>query len=226
MSRTCAITSSVGVGRHYGFDFLNHNYVTFFSGLGFEVVILPNSGADPGDLISATPLSLLVFSGGNDLSIEMASGRPTTGQDPVHRRDSWESRLYAAAVDKGVPVLGICRGMQFLNAAHGGGVTQPLSPAMVERHVAKTHEVEIVESTLAPVFGQRCVSVNSYHRHGVGIDQLSGELTAVALAEEGRLVEALRVPGEKVVGVQWHPEREQVVQATDRRLVEWVTAAG
>lgn len=117
------------------------------------------------------------------------------------------------AVREDIPVLGICRGLQFINAALGGTLYQDLPSMRPEggRHLQKPpydaplHKVNVVKnSPLHELTGQDILEVNSLHHQAV--KDLSFELQAMAYSEDG-LVEAFYMPGHKFLwAVQWHPE--------------------
>lgn len=137
-------------------------------------------------------LDALVLSGGDDLA---AYG----GRTP--HRDRAEEALLRWAVENGVPVLGVCRGMQLIATAFGAA----LEP--VEGHVAVRHEISFSDG------GRR--EVNSYHRWGVRAVPEPLEADAVCAG----VVEKLHHRDARVTGVMWHPEREEPFAAADIALV-------
>jgi putative glutamine amidotransferase len=191
-------------------DLLPTQYAAAVEATGGVPVLLPPVG-QPGaaDAVVAR-LDGLVISGGADVD----PGR--YGEDAHPRtaswradRDAWESALLDAAGAAGLPVLGVCRGMQVM-AVHAGGVLDQHVPDLVdhEQHSPGGDEfgaitVSTVAGTrLAGLVGER-LSVNCHHHQSVrshpGFD-------AVAHAADGTL-EAMEAPGPRFcVGVQWHPE--------------------
>ncbi|KFI49675.1 gamma-glutamyl-gamma-aminobutyrate hydrolase family protein [Bifidobacterium biavatii] len=129
-------------------------------------------------------------------------------------RDRMESLLLPAAMRLNKPILGICRGIQFINKYLGGTLWQDLPtehPSEVEHHMKPPydsfgHHVELVPGTpLAELFaGQREIAVNSYHHQAVR--ELAPGLRVMATAPDG-IVEALWRPDSRFLwAVQWHPE--------------------
>jgi gamma-glutamyl-gamma-aminobutyrate hydrolase PuuD len=126
-------------------------------------------------------------------------------------RDDFEIALIREAVLRDLPVLGICRGVQILNVAHGGTIRNLRDdPAMSARHGIglssfDAHPVTVEANTrLAELCGAGTMSVNSFHGQAVG-DVGSG-LSAVAMAEDG-VIEAVERPDKTfIVATQWHPE--------------------
>ncbi|GCB50953.1 gamma-glutamyl-gamma-aminobutyrate hydrolase family protein [Streptomyces sp. NL15-2K] len=160
----------------------------------------------------------LVIAGGPDVEPVRygAETDPRTGP-PARARDTWELALIDAALTAGVPLLGICRGMQLLNVALGGTLAQHIEghaevPGVFGRHFVKpvpgTSYADVVpEETSVPTF------------HHQAVDRLGTGLVPSAYAADGT-VEAVELPGPHwVVGVQWHPEMGEDVRVM-RALVE------
>ena len=136
-----------------------------------------------------------------------------------------ETELLALARAQDKPVLGICRGIQFLNAALGGTLWQDLPveyPSEVTPHQTGAydqpiHTVRLLPGTpLADLLGVDTLPVNSYHHQA--IHKLAPGLAAMATAPDG-IVEAVYEPGKRFVwAVQWHPEFSWKVSAESRKI--------
>jgi len=158
-------------------------------------------------------LDALIVSGGPDVEPERYGQTPGERTQPANQeRDASELTLLTDAIADGLPVLGICRGMQLLNVLRGGTLHQHL-PDVVgsavhapERGVYARHPVTVqAGSRLADVLGRTEIDeVPTYHHQG--IDRVGTGLEPVAWAEDGT-IEALEDPDLPFcVGVQWHPE--------------------
>ena len=141
---------------------------------------------------------------------------PDKAQD--RDRDLFDLPLIRAAIARGLPIFGICRGMQEINVALGGDIHQKLhavgdfddhredSDDPVDVQYGESHNVRLVPgSWLAGLLGKDEISINSLH--GQGIATLGEGLEALAYAEDG-LIEAIHAPGlaQFTLAVQWHPE--------------------
>jgi putative glutamine amidotransferase len=157
----------------------------------------------------------LVLSGGADVDPARYGAEREPGCGDVEpERDGWELALLRAALELGVPVLGVCRGVQVLNVALGGTLVQDVGRGVGDGHPRfdsprdeLAHDVKLVPGTLAAaVYAPACgttFAVNSLH-HQV-VDEVGRGLVVGARSPDGA-VEALELPGRAVFAVQWHPE--------------------
>jgi putative glutamine amidotransferase len=145
-------------------------------------------------------------------------------------RDGTALPLLRAAIERGKPLLAICRGFQELNVALGGSLHQHVhelpgrldhrEPQGVSRDAeyAPAHDVTIApDGVLAALSGMTRAMVNSLHHQGV--DRLAPMLTVEAVASDG-LIEAVSMAGAKafLLGVQWHPEWKMAADPLSRAI--------
>jgi putative glutamine amidotransferase len=171
----------------------------------------------PDDVAAEQPAEVLdlldglMLAGGSDVDPASYGARPhpeTRGSWP--ERDRFELALAHAALERDMPVLGICRGMQLLNVACGGTLVQHLPD--LERHLHTPgsytdHDVRLAEGSLAAsaVGGER-TAVKSHHHQGIA--EVGEGLVAVGWA--GDTVEAVELPDKPyALGVLWHPEEDE-----------------
>ncbi len=157
----------------------------------------------------------LILSGGGDIHPQFFPGMPHPLVDGLDiERDALELTLARRAVEKGKPLLGICRGCQVLNVALGGTLYTHLPdqlenslehslPGTQRRTLAHTVRIRR-DSRLGKILGEQVLQVNSLHHQGVA--KLGEGLQASAWAEDG-LIEGIELEDRPfVIGVQWHPE--------------------
>ena len=161
-------------------DALDQAWTRFLAACGLTPVLIPNDRAAAEALMHAVPVCGVVLTGGNDLTV-------VGGDTP--ERDDTEATLLAEARRSRLPVIGVCRGMQMIQ--HSYGVT--LRP--VTGHVGTPHPVVVDGQT---------VSVNSYHAWGAFESVPS--LEVCGRAADG-VIEAVRDPARRILGIMWHPER-------------------
>lgn len=155
-----------------------------------------------------------LFTGGQDVDPAVYGAEKTElCGECCPERDTMEKLLLDIAMKRDIPVLGICRGIQFINACLGGTLWQDIPTQFSDKltHCQKppynkpVHDVMIDRnSPLYELLKKECIAVNSYHHQGVR--ELSPELKSMATAPDG-LVEAVYAPYHKFLwAVQWHPE--------------------
>jgi putative glutamine amidotransferase len=192
------------------------SYTDEVSAAGGVPVLLPPA---PGGAAAVSRLDGLILTGGGD--VDPASygqqAHPRTGRVSPER-DQAEREHLRAALAAGVPVLGICRGMQMLNVARGGTLCQHL-PARGGHTPAPgtygSHPVRVAPgSRLAAILGDGPLAVPTAHHQAV--DVLGAGLVATAWADDG-VIEAVELSDGQhpfAIAVQWHPEA-----GPDRRLI-------
>lgn len=186
---------------------------------GMAIVLPPDRVAEesPGELLDR--LDALVIAGGADVDPTSYGASPhaeSKGTNPD--RDRFELALAREALERDVPLLGLCRGMQVLNVAIGGTIEQHLPERLgheLHRPVPgqwAEHEVRLEpESRVAAAAGAQRLSVKSHHHQGV--DQLGSGLEVSGWAVDDDTVEAIELPDRGfALGVLWHPEED----STDR----------
>ncbi len=176
-------------------DSLDQSWVELLSACNLSPVLIPNNKICAEKILANTPLSGVVLTGGNDL---VAYG----GNAP--ERDETENFLLQYALDKNIPLLGVCRGMQIIQCFYG------IELMPVQDHVNTKHDLLINK-------GQ--ISVNSYHNF-VSM-QMRDPLEEWAISEDG-LVEDIRHKVEPITGVMWHPERNNPFEEYDVSMLKGI----
>lgn len=162
-----------------------------------------------------------VLTGGIDVAPSISGGAqeyPHRPESFLPERDAFEKLIYTHAKKEKVPLLGICRGMQYINILEGGKVFDDIGESANALHKKaaedKVHSVTLEEhSLLYHITGQLQGSVNSAHHQAVHPDHLGENLmiNAYFYDDEGVIIEGLEYKDKRntgfMIGVQWHPER-------------------
>lgn len=200
------------------------SYSRAIHGAGGMVAMLPPDRAaseDPGELLDR--IDALVLGGGADVdpaSHGSETHPETVGTNPD--RDRFEIALALAALERGMPLLGVCRGMQILNVACGGTLDQHIPDRLgheIHRPIPGSwteHAVRLEPGSLAArAAGAEQLTVKSHHHQGV--DRIPEGLAPSAWATDDGSVEAIESADDGfVLGVLWHPEEDpgdRVIQA-------------
>lgn len=217
------------------------------------VLAVQAAGGEAVPLLADTPswtadlptLQGLVLSGGNAVD-PRRYGQVNEGlcRTVIPHRDALEFEAFRFCRERGLPILGVCRGMQCLNVALGGCMLQDLPITTVEHEAegdaSRFHPVEVLAgTTLAGIAGaQQALRVNSRHHQGLKAEHLAPGLRISALAADG-VVEGLEGTGAQLLlGIQFHPERpgevpemvrifdDLVAHAAEKRAVQGSHTAG
>ncbi len=161
-------------------------------------VLLPSIGKDIIKTVESFRINAIILTGGEDIGIN-------------HIRDESETALTEYCISKNYPLLGICRGMQFLQTFFGG----ELSSLPSSKHVATRHNIYFNENIFKTC---RKYEVNSFHNKGIKEAKLSPEFTPLAVDEIGN-IEAFLSIKHRLMGMMWHPERDENPTETDILLI-------
>lgn len=166
-----------------------------------------------------------LFTGGQDVSPQIYHEEPMECVETCEIRDKMETIILKKAIDMDKSVLGICRGIQFINVVLGGTLYQDIPkqhPSSIEHHQAppydvSVHDVKLVEnSPLQKCLGISRLSVNSYHHQAV--KRIAPELSVMAVSTDG-IIEAMYRPNSQFLwAVQWHPEFSYKTDTNSRKI--------
>ncbi len=204
----------------------SRNYLNMLANAGVQTVVLaPDAPAvlpdgavyapDASGRISEVVLdhlSGLVSSGGGDVHPRYF-GQELNGAETEHmslERDEMELNLLRAALERNLPIFGICRGAQVLNVAAGGSLRQHLDGHRSPEGQTAFHRVNILPDTgLRHIVDSAGIVVNTFHHQGISHDDIAPGFVVAGLADpDSWLIEAYESPSHRwVFAVQWHPER-------------------
>lgn len=177
-------------------DILESTYIRYFEKLGITPLPLSNFHQNPERLFSELSVKLLVLTGGGSIPSKYYD---TPHQDFLQKqRDITEAICIRKALAQGIPILGICRGMQHLNALFGGH-TSILTHLHALRPIGADHPVLLGR--------KRTLRVNNFHNHGIFTHNMAPGFSLIALDQENNVVEGFAWGEKKILGLQWHPER-------------------
>ncbi len=174
--------------------------------------------------ILACRLAGLVITGGDfDIPPAMYGEQPIMSLKKMHERTAFESAIYIEALKKGIPVLGVCGGMQLINVIAGGSLYQDIKIQVPKSHNHSKGEHGIViehHTILHTLIKQDKTKTNTSHHQA--IKEPGRGITVSAIADDG-IIEAVEPKDfPNVLGVQWHPERmgEDMLS-----IYEWLVTA-
>lgn len=230
-----AVATDVRAFENYTWHAAPQQYLeAAVSAAGVLPVLVPSFGErlDLDALLAAVD-GVMITGSKSNVHPSLYGGDASEANGPYDiARDATTLPLIRKAVEYGVPLLAICRGIQEMNVALGGTLAAeiqdregaidhraPAGRSQDERFAIRQNVSIKPGSCLAGIFGADDIKVNSLHRQG--IDRLGPRLAVEAVAEDGT-VEAVSVRGARAfaVGVQWHPEYWAGTDTTSRRIFE------
>lgn len=186
-------------------------YAAWVRHAGADVILLAD-----GEPTSRDSINGLLLTGGEDVDPALYGESNRSSRRVNPQRDRFELEVLAWALQRGIPILGVCRGMQLLAVSLGAKLYQDLSELesssrvkichRTTGHKDTTHSIQTLAHTiLGGSVGDSTCSVNSHHHQGIRV--LPKGLRASAFSSDG-LIEAVEGTGEEwMLGIQWHPER-------------------
>lgn len=197
------------------FSAVSYGYVRSVYLAGGIPVLIPLIGDEQAIDMYINSVDAIIFSGGEDVS-------PLSyGENPIKQvtytspaRDEHEILLFKKAMQKNIPILGICRGIQIINVANGGTLYQDVNCQIDGSlgHLPKDNPVDNLyhsvhiekDSKLFDIFGEENLNVNSFHHQAV---KKTGAGFKVSAKSSDGIIEGIEFEGKNfVIGVQWHPE--------------------
>lgn len=202
------------------------DYMDAIQNTGGLPIILPMTTDDSEIKQVCNLCSGFLFTGGHDVDCKIYGEIPIPNMGlSCQIRDSMETQILEYCIKNDKPLLGICRGIQFINASLGGTLFQDLPTqynSSIEHHMNApydrvVHKVKVYkDSPLYKIISTEELGVNSYHHQA--IKDLSNKLIAMAESEDG-LIESVYMPNKKYIyAFQWHPEYSFKVEDSSRKI--------
>ncbi len=194
-------------------DAISHDIVAWLGQVGVMPILMPNTTTAAQSYFEELGIERLLLTGGDSLGPLLGEAQ---GPAPTCR-DRTEHHCLQAAIQRDMPVLGICRGLTLINHALGGTLCRDLEAQTGERHHSgQRHAVHLLQE-------DQTMEVNSYHHQGVLQSGLAPELEAFAVTD-GDVVEGVRHTQHRITAIQWHPERPSPSRPYDQRILEeWLS---
>ena len=194
MLKRIIVSQRINVEESYGEvrDAIDQKWYDFFSEIGVLPILAPNNARLLKTILYEIHFDSVLLTGGNT---------PVAYGGNAHERDCTDSMLIAYACSKDIPLIGVCRGCQSIALFFGGTLK------VVENHVAKRHKIS----------GEFEREVNSFHEFAISDQFFPQELKIASISEDGN-IEALRHKEKPLLGIMWHPEREQPFSRCDLDL--------
>lgn len=154
-------------------------------------VLIPNVDFDPNNFFEKFPFDVLILSGGGDINLNQIEN---------FSRENTERKFLNFCINKKIPVIGICRGMQFINLFFGGAQKDNNN----QGHVNKFHKITSKQSLdFLPL---KSFFVNSFHESIIYQDDLAHNIRPLCIADDGT-IETIVHDKFPILGIMWHPER-------------------
>lgn len=206
---------------HGGVDALEVTYNKYFSKFGVTLIPIPNDSQITRQYFSQLNIEGVILSGGGDISPSLYGDESSVSGSYSVEREKTEKILLEIAIEQNLPVLGICRGMEFLNVSFGGKLLSDISKNINNGliHDESRHNITLAEDVIIKALGTDIVDVNSFHRLGIRDKQLSKQLIPFARASD-LSIEALYHPKLAIGAIMWHPEREESPNKLNQLLVK------
>ena len=178
--------------------------------LGGIPIGIPNDLQKPLDYVNRIQPDIIILTGGNTVSSSLYESEGK--REATYARDLTEQYLLNYATDHSLPLIGVCRGFQMINVYFGGSLK------ICTNHIATRHTVQLVEN-------EKEYEVNSYHGQAISDGELASDLKSMAISEDN-LIEAIVHKKYPILGVQWHPEREDELKELDMQLIQSMLERG
>ena len=231
MDRPLIVTTladPAAAGDHSVAELKNRRYLEALERAGANPLPLDERASRVDRAAAFAAMDGLLLTGGADIDPARYGEPPAGARETEPGRDALEDEAFRAAIEAGVPILGVCRGLQAINVFAGGSLVQHLdgheSRAYPSPEVTR-HRLDLAEgSRLASILGESSdLEVNSYHHQAITVDRLAPGLQIAAVADHGgasELVEGVEStdPERWLVGVQCHPERTESSPPVFERL--------
>jgi putative glutamine amidotransferase len=173
-------------------DWSNYMLATFPDS---KWLFIPNIGDKAGDFMDRWDIDVLILTGGENI-----------GDQP--ERDRTETAMLKKALDKGIPIIAVCRGMQLVHIYYGGKIAIG-DATFIQDHKANEHDISLSNKTYR---------VNSFHSNKIVENSLHKDFEVIARCVHDNSIEGIR--SKNILGMMWHPERDRKHQKWNTHLIK------
>lgn len=171
-------------------DALSHDWPSLLEKIDAVPVLIPNSLVAIEKFLDNMNLNGIILSGGDNI-----------GEFPL--RDKTENKILEYAINKKIPIFGVCRGMQIINKFFGGTIIETKD----KKHVGKSHNIIVDKEKIFSFLNDEEIMVNSFHNNIIIEKNLGKNLIAIAKDINDKSIEAFTHSDYQIIGTMWHPER-------------------
>ncbi len=172
-------------------DALSQDWVKLLEQYNFIPILIPNNLSNISLFLEENSIEGIILSGGDNIGDNK-------------ERDHTEKQLIKFGIGRGLPIFGVCRGMQVINNFFKGKIKLSLD----DSHVGNDHEVIISNNKISDILKQDKILVNSYHRNIINLEDIGESLISFAINQKDNTVEGFLHKKLPIMGVMWHPERD------------------
>ncbi len=173
-------------------DALSQDWIKFLDKSKMIPILIPNNLTNVASFLEEMNIDGIILSGGDNIG---------DNKD----RDDTEKQIIEFGIENKLPIFGVCRGMQVLNKFFNGKICSSKN----KDHVGKNHEVIILNETISSLLNQDKIIVNSYHQNIINFEDIGKSLISFAVNKKDNTIEGFIHEDLPIMGVMWHPEREQ-----------------
>ena len=172
-------------------DALSHDWPPFLEKMDMIPIFIPNTLGNVKTYLNSLKVNGLILSGGDNIGDFML-------------RDKTEREILEFAIEKKIPIFGVCRGMQIINDFFGGTIIKTQNG----NHLSKTHPIKLTKAEFSSFLKNEEVIVNSFHNNIIKKENLGTDLEPFALDNRDNTIEGFVHIDYPIIGVMWHPERD------------------
>ena len=171
-------------------DALSHDWTSLLEKINILPILIPNSLVEIEEFLDGVDLDGIILSGGDNI-----------GEFPL--RDKTERKIIKYAINKKIPIFGVCRGMQIMNQFFGGDIIKTID----KKHVGKSHSITVSKEKIFSFLDEKEIMVNSFHNNIIIEKKLGKNLISIAKDTNDESIEAFIHSNYPIIGTMWHPER-------------------